>query len=76
MLVWELEKLGIASSESLDGLISRRLEHALEQDNDRSFFTHTGLLNLMLEAEYGVGFHSKIFDKVEEEISSGKKGDT
>jgi putative GTP pyrophosphokinase len=76
MLVWELEKLGIASSESLERLIAQRLEHALEQDNDRSFFTHTGLLNLMLEAEYGVGFHSKIFDKVEEEMSLGKKDST
>lgn len=37
------------------------------------FFTHTGLLNMMLEAEYGVGFHSKIFDKVEEELSAEKR---
>jgi hypothetical protein len=36
------------------------------------FFTHTGLLNMMLEIEYGIGFHSKIFDKVEEELSAEK----
>ena len=41
-----------------------------EQDQDAVFFTHTGLLNIMLEAEYGIGFHSKIFDRVEQELST------
>ncbi len=89
MLVWELGKLGILNSESLEDLISRRMDEALaedrkiadrpnekngpdQQNQDAVFFTHTGLLNMMLEAEYGIGFHSKIFDKVEEELTAEK----
>jgi putative GTP pyrophosphokinase len=89
MLVWELGKLGISNSKSLEDLISRRMDEALaedrksverrdeknrpdQQNQDAVFFTHTGLLNMMLEGEYGTGFHSKIFDKVEEELSAEK----
>ena len=39
------------------------------------FFTHTGLLNTVLTAEYGVGFHSTIFDKVERELSPDADSD-
>lgn len=43
------------------------------RDNDKSrsgvFFTHLGLMNIMLEKEFGVGFHGMIFDKVESALS-------
>jgi putative GTP pyrophosphokinase len=84
MLVWELGNLGILRVSDLDDLITRRLEEALEddrkivdkhtdkqgEDTERSthFFTHTGLLNMMLEKEFGMGFHSKIFKRVGDEL--------
>lgn len=80
LLVWELGKLGIEDAKSLEELISRRLDDALAKDRriaedpsgESVFFTHTGLLNTMLTAEHGLGFHSKILDRVEEEIASHK----
>jgi len=81
MLVWELSKLGIVRRSDIEALIDRRLDTALAEDDsivarraggaergDDHFFTHTGLLNVMLEKEFGVGFHSIIFDKVEAEL--------
>jgi len=84
MLVWELGKLGITTTRSLEDLITRRLPDAVKKDHDiarqpphtidetgqeaETFFTHTGLLTIMLEAEYGVGFHSRIFERVEAEL--------
>ena len=48
-----------------------------ELDDDRSkagvFFTHLGLVTIMLEEEFGFGFHSKIFEKVESELSQSNK---
>jgi len=88
MLVWELGKLGIGRRSDLEGLVSRRLAAALEEDRkigepdegasasptDRGhFFTHTGLLNIMLEKEFGQGFHSIIFEKVEAELQSSEQ---
>jgi hypothetical protein len=93
MLVWELGKLGITTTGSLEDLITRRLPDAIEQDRaaveqqqarsagdvpheHASFFTHTGLLTIMLEREYGIGFHSRIFEKVEAELGpTGKEND-
>lgn len=89
MLVWELAKLGIVRRHDLEALLDRHLQTALAEDreivtrrNDRGddrkagdhFFTHTGLLNVMLEKEFGVGFHSIIFDKVEAELKGNEKG--
>ena len=53
-------------------IVDRRDENgdSKQQDQDAVFFTHTVLPNMMLEAEHGMGFHSKIFDKVEEELSA------
>ncbi len=45
-----------------------------ESKND-VFFTHTGLLTIMLEKEYGIGFHSRIFDKVKAELSQEESSD-
>jgi putative GTP pyrophosphokinase len=88
MLVWELGKLGIVRRSDLEGLITRRLSSALDEDSsiverhqDSSsasterdhFFTHTGLLNIMLEKEFGQGFHSIIFDKVEAELQASEQ---
>lgn len=87
MLIWELEKLGIVRRSQLEDLIARQLETALAKDLDiaRSgqphsgadtdhFFTHTGLLTIMLEDEFGVGFHSIIFDRVEAELQGSADG--
>lgn len=93
MLVWELDKLGIATTTHLEDLIARRLQEAIEEDQkvvgsrhaestgecgDESdaFFTHTGLLNMMLEKEYGIGFHARIFAKVEAELTPDNAGET
>jgi ppGpp synthetase/RelA/SpoT-type nucleotidyltranferase len=91
MLVWELSKLGIVRRSDLEGLISRRLSAALEEDRkivERDeeasttstgrdhFFTHTGLLTIMLEKEFGQGFHSIIFEKVEAELKASEQGRT
>jgi hypothetical protein len=87
MLVWELEKLGIVRRSDLEGLIARRLSEALAKERDivgrtsgsmaandaDHFFTHTGLLNVMLEKEFGVGFHSLIFDRVEAELQGSEQ---
>lgn len=88
MLVWELSKLGIVRRSDLEGLIARRLCAALDEDRkiverdqgasttstDRDhFFTHTGLLTIMLEKEFGQGFHSIIFDKVETELKASEQ---
>lgn len=83
MLVWELTKLGIVRRNDLEALIDRHLETALAEDRDPvgrradhdtdHFFTHTGLLNIMLEREFGVGFHSIIFEKVEAELQGSEK---
>jgi ppGpp synthetase/RelA/SpoT-type nucleotidyltranferase len=88
MLVWELSKLGIVRRSDLEGLVSRRLPAALEEDRkivERDegasttstvrdhFFTHTGLLNIMLEKEFGQGFHSIIFEKVEAELKASEQ---
>lgn|SRR5574337_124168 len=87
MLVWDLAKLGIVRRSDLEGLITRRLPDALAEDRkvvDRTssstaasardhFFTHTGLLTIMLEKEFGVGFHSIIFDKVEAELKESEQ---
>ena len=88
MLVWELTKLGIVRRNDLEALIDRHLEAALAEDRDivrrrtdhggdhnetDHFFTHTGLLNGMLEKEFGVGFHSIIFKKVEAELQGSEK---
>jgi len=47
-----------------------------DPDDERSkagvFFTHLGLMTIMLEKEFGVGFHSLIFDKVESELSDAE----
>ena len=87
MLVWELSKLGMVRRSDLEGLIARRLSAALDEDRkivegdhgasttstDRDhFFTHTGLLTIMLEKEFGQGFHSIIFDKVEAELKASE----
>jgi len=87
MLVWELTRLGIVRRNDLETLIDRHLEAALADDHDivgrrtehggghnesDHFFTHTGLLNMMLEKEFGVGFHSIIFKKVEAELQRGE----
>lgn len=89
MLVWELGKLGILRRSDLEALIARRLSSALDEDrsivarqqDDLStssesghFFTHTGLLNIMLEKEFGQGFHSIIFDRVEAELQASEQG--
>jgi len=88
MVVWELGKLGIVHRSDLAALIDRRLSSALEkeyivverrQDNpsgstgEDHFFTHTGLLNIMLEEEFGQGFHSIIFDRVDEELLASEQ---
>lgn len=84
MLVWELSKLGIATDRDLEDLISRRLTGAIEEDEkivgrrrergeeegNEVFFSHTGLLNMMLEAEFGMGFHGIIFDRVEAKLGA------
>lgn len=78
MLVWELGKLGITTTRHLEELIARQLPKAITKDHEFAekppktrdvFFTYTGLLTIMLEQEFGVGFHSKIFEKVEAELS-------
>ena len=88
MLVWELGKLGMVRRSDLEGLIDRRLSSALDEDHrvverrrddsPRStekdhFFTHTGLLNIMLEKEFGEGFHSIIFERVETELKASEQ---
>lgn len=88
MLVWELTKLGIVRRNDLEALIDQHLGTALAEDRDTvgrrtdhggdhkdtdHFFTHTGLLNVMLEKEFGVGFHSIIFEKVEAELQGNEK---
>ena len=88
MLVWELGKLGIVRRSDLEGLITRRLSNALDEDRsvverhqDRSsmstdrdhFYTHTGLLNIMLEKEFGQSFHSIIFARVEAELQASEQ---
>ena len=49
-----------------------RQEGSLADDRSRAgvFFTHLGLMTIMLEKEFGLGFHGLIFDKVESEVSS------
>jgi putative GTP pyrophosphokinase len=88
MLVWELSKLGIVRRHDLEALIDRHREAALSEDaaiaarrtsdsaehGEDHFFTHTGLLNTMLEREFGVGFHSIIFEKVEAELRASGTG--
>lgn len=89
MLVWELARLGIVRRHDLEVLLDRHLQSALVEDgeiacrkNERGgggelsdhFFTHTGLLNTMLEKEFGVGFHSIIFERVEAELKRANKG--
>lgn len=44
-------------------------------DDGDVFFTHQGFLNIMLEGEYAVDFHSQIFEKVEAELSTEQDGD-
>jgi len=88
MLVWELGKLGIIRRSDLEGLIARRLSSALAEDRSiverhgvssavdmerDHFFTHTGLLTIMLEKEFGQGFHSIIFDRVEGELEASER---
>jgi len=83
MLVWELGKLGIVWRSDLEALIDTHLASALDEDRkvvekhqehsstpgeSDHFFNHTGLLNVMLEQEFGLGFHSIIFDRVEAEL--------
>lgn len=88
MLVWELGKLGIIRRSDLESLITRRLPEALAEDSqvveigntrptpnriEDHFFTHTGLLKVMLGKEFGDDFHSIIFDQVEAELETSEQ---
>jgi len=57
--------------EEYQKIVGGRQKKSGDANDDETdvFFTHTGLLNIMLEKEYGLGFHSKIFEKVEDELS-------
>lgn len=53
-----------------------RGDNSGDHNDTDHFFTHTGLLNVMLEKEFGVGFHSIIFDKVEAELQGSEQART
>ena len=65
LLLWELKALGVKTARQLRDIIGRHSESVLAS-KARSFFTHAGLLRVMLEEEFGRDFYSKIWDRVGE----------
>ena len=81
VLLWELGKLGIKTSEQLSRLIEKHLPSALEDERAylehlrqrgsatarKGIFTHLGLVRLILQKEFGSNFFDgKIWEDFEE----------
>jgi putative GTP pyrophosphokinase len=85
LLVWELNKLGISTSEQLASVIEKHLPAAIEDERQyveqrhldgslskdaNSIFTHTGLLRLVLQREFGRNFFAGFWGDEEQETKS------
>jgi ppGpp synthetase/RelA/SpoT-type nucleotidyltranferase len=79
LLLWELVHVGIATTSDLRSLIQNRLAQAVAKDAEivaksesedlrqpGMFFSHAGLVRMMLEAEFGDGYYSRIWSSAEQ----------
>ena len=84
LLVWELNKLGIKNSDQLALIIEKHLPAAIEDDRQYTehlrcsvdkrpqkggTFTHTGLLRLVLQREFGRNFFGGVWEDEEGKVA-------
>jgi putative GTP pyrophosphokinase len=86
LLVWELDKLGIKTSGQLALVLEKHLPAAVEDDRQyteqlrlrgsiaqhtqKGVFTHTGLLRLVLQREFGRSFFGGVLEDEEEKATA------
>ncbi len=85
LLLWELEKIGITTTEQMTKLVQRHLQKVIEKDHgsvrelsergaddERTkasvYFSHTGLVRLLLTEEFGDNYYSCIWEQAEKEL--------